>query len=125
MIRPEKGIDKSQFQPIIRKNRQLNIALSPLRVSSNVYATKQPKDHHEVVNRKLSAVEIEIQSQEKIELIDEEDSQVLKTGDGDSSKILLNNLVQQDSQQQIDLASITQLDNHNNSSTQLQMENSE
>ena len=77
------------------------------------------------MNRKLSAVEIEIQSQEKIELIDEEDSQVLKTGDGDSSKILLNNLVQQDSQQQIDLASITQLDNHNNSSTQLQMENSE
>ena len=77
------------------------------------------------MNRKLSAVEIEIQSQEKIELIDEEDSQVLKTGDGDSSKILLNNLVQQDSQQQIDLASIVQLDNHNNSSTQLQMENSE
>ena len=33
VIRPEKGIDKSQFQPIIRKNRQLNIALSPLRVS--------------------------------------------------------------------------------------------
>ena len=76
------------------------------------------------MNRKLSAVEIEIQSQEKIELIDEED-QIGKTADGDSSKILLNNLVQQDSQQQIDLASIMQLDNHSNSSTQLQMENSE
>ena len=35
MIRPEKGIDKSQFQPIIRLNKHLNIALSPLRLSPN------------------------------------------------------------------------------------------
>ena len=44
----------------------------------------------------MSAVEIEIQSQEKIELIDEEGDQAPKTADGDSSKVLLNNLVQQD-----------------------------
>ena len=35
VIRPEKGIDKSQFQPIIRMNKHLNIALSPLRLSPN------------------------------------------------------------------------------------------
>ena len=44
----------------------------------------------------MSAVEIEIQSQEKIELIDEEGDQAPKTADGDS-KVLFNNLVQQDS----------------------------
>lgn len=35
VVRPEKGIDKSQFQPIIRLNSHLNIALSPLRLSPN------------------------------------------------------------------------------------------
>lgn len=33
VIRPERGIDKSQFQPMIRVNKQLNIALSPLSLS--------------------------------------------------------------------------------------------
>ena len=46
-----------------------------------------------MANRNMSAVEIEIQSQEKIELIDEEDQVLKTTADGDSSKILLNNLV--------------------------------
>eukprot|EP00353_Schmidingerella_taraikaensis_P000864 CAMPEP_0185595876 /NCGR_PEP_ID=MMETSP0434-20130131/79836_1 /TAXON_ID=626734 ORGANISM="Favella taraikaensis, Strain Fe Narragansett Bay" /NCGR_SAMPLE_ID=MMETSP0434 /ASSEMBLY_ACC=CAM_ASM_000379 /LENGTH=86 /DNA_ID=CAMNT_0028224165 /DNA_START=46 /DNA_END=305 /DNA_ORIENTATION=+ len=35
VIRPEKGIDKAQFQPIVRLNKHLNIALSPLRLSPN------------------------------------------------------------------------------------------
>ena len=41
VVRPEKGIDKSQFQPIIRLNSHLNIALSPLRLSPNNHRQMQ------------------------------------------------------------------------------------
>lgn len=37
VVRPVKGIEKSQFQPIIRNNANLQIALSPLNVSPSNY----------------------------------------------------------------------------------------
>jgi len=45
VIRPERGIDKSQFQPMIRINKHLNIALSPLSLS--------PCDHNAKVIKLL------------------------------------------------------------------------
>ena len=61
MIRPEKGIEKSQFQPIIRKNRALNIALSPLKVAANKYCNDKVKQSTTVLDAaRKSAVEIEI-----------------------------------------------------------------
>jgi len=37
VVRPVKGIERSQFQPIIRNNANLQIALSPLNVSPSNY----------------------------------------------------------------------------------------
>ena len=55
MIRPEKGIDKSQFQPIIRHNKHLNIALSPLRLSPNNHRA-EPAAKKKKVEMKEAAV---------------------------------------------------------------------
>jgi hypothetical protein len=42
VIRPIKGIDKCQYQPIVRFNKNLSIALSPLNLSPNNYGAKKP-----------------------------------------------------------------------------------
>ena len=61
MIRPEKGIDKSQFQPIIRINKHLNIALSPLRLSPNNHRLAQAATaRKKVVDVKEASVSVNL-----------------------------------------------------------------
>ena len=62
VIRPEKGIDKSQFQPIIRLNKNLNIALSPLRLSPNNHRLVK-KQGKEAVERKEVGVSVNLANQ--------------------------------------------------------------